>query len=118
MRLLALADVSLDSFPFSGGNTTYQSLAMGTPVVTLPGDYLRGRLSLAILCALGVTECIAMDAEDYAKIAVRLANDRDWAAYVGGRIESGAGDIFDDPVFLEEAAEFLLTAAPPESVIR
>jgi len=118
MRLLALADVSLDSFPFSGGNTTYQALAMGTPVVTLPGDYLRGRLSLAILCALGVTECIAMDAQDYAKIAVRLANDRDWAAYVGGRIEAGARDIFDDPVFLEHAAEFLLTAAPPEAVSR
>ena len=113
MRLLALADVSLDSFPFSGGNTTYQALAMGTPVVTLPGDYLRGRLSLAILCELGITECIAMDGDDYAKIAVRLATDPDWAAYIAGRIESGASDIFDDPVFLTEAAEFLLTVAPP-----
>jgi predicted O-linked N-acetylglucosamine transferase (SPINDLY family) len=113
MRLLALADVSLDSFPFSGGNTTYQALAMGTPVVTLPGDYLRGRLSLAILCELGLTDCIAMDGDDYARIAVRLATDRDWADDVARRIEAGANDIFDDPVFLGEAAEFLLTAAPP-----
>jgi predicted O-linked N-acetylglucosamine transferase (SPINDLY family) len=113
MRLLALADVSLDSFPFSGGNTTYQALAMGTPVVTLPGDYLRGRLSLAILCELGLTDCIAMDGEDYARVAVRLATDRGWADDVARRIEEGAADIFDDPVFLGEAAEFLLTAAPP-----
>ena len=48
MRLLKLADVGLDSFPFCGGTTTYQALAMGTPVVTLPGDFLRGRVSLAI----------------------------------------------------------------------
>lgn len=113
MRLLALADVSLDSFPFSGGNTTYQALAMGTPVVTLPGDYLRGRLSLAILCELGLTDCIAMDGEDYARVAVRLATDRGWADDVARRIEEGAADIFDDLVFLGEAAEFLLTAAPP-----
>jgi predicted O-linked N-acetylglucosamine transferase (SPINDLY family) len=113
MRLLALADVSLDSFPFSGGNTTYQALAVGTPVVTLPGDYLRGRLSLAILCELGVTDCIAMDGDDYAQIAVRLATDRDFSADVARRIEAAAKDIFDDPVFLEDAAGFLLTAAPP-----
>jgi predicted O-linked N-acetylglucosamine transferase (SPINDLY family) len=117
MRLLALADVSLDSFPFSGGNTTYQALAMGTPVVTLPGDYLRGRLSLAILCELGVTECVAMDGEDYAKTAVRLATDPEWMAYIARRIEAGAPDIFDDPVFLEDAAQFLLTAAPPDAEV-
>lgn len=113
MRLLALADVSLDSFPFSGGNTTYQALAMGTPVVTLPGDYLRGRLSLAILCEAGVTECIAMDADDYAEIALRLGTDKGWAKDVVRRIEAASEDIFDDPVFLYDAADFLLNAKPP-----
>jgi predicted O-linked N-acetylglucosamine transferase (SPINDLY family) len=82
-------------------------------VVTLPGDYLRGRLSLAILCELGVTDCIAMDGDDYAQIAVRLATDRDFSGDVVRRIEAAAKDIFDDPVFLEDAAGFLLKAAPP-----
>jgi protein O-GlcNAc transferase len=113
MRLLALSDVSLDSFPFSGGNTTYQALALGTPVVTLPGDYLRGRLSLAILCEAGVTECIAMDGDDYADIAIRLGTDKVWRQDVRQRIEAASEDIFDDPLFLEDAAEFLLTAQPP-----
>jgi hypothetical protein len=54
-----------------------------------------------------------MDGEDYARVAVRLATDRGWADDVARRIEEGAADIFDDPVFLGEAAEFLLTAAPP-----
>ncbi|MEM9490476.1 MAG: hypothetical protein AAGC55_15115 [Myxococcota bacterium] len=112
-RLLAFADVSLDSFPFSGGNSTYQALAMGTPVVTLPGDYLRGRLSLAILCELGLTDCVAMDIEDYARIAVRLATDARYAKGVGRRIERGAADIFDNPVFLEEAVAFLREVEPP-----
>lgn len=115
MRLLALADVSLDTFPFSGGNTTYQALAMGTPVVTLPGDFLRGRLSLAILCEAGVTDCIAMDGDDYASIAIRLGTDEAWRKDVLRRIEAGADDIFDDPLFLNDAAEFLLNAEPPKT---
>lgn len=114
MRLLALSDVSLDSFPFSGGNTTYQALAMGTPVVTLPGDYLRGRLSLAIYRRLKMTDCVARNASDYARIAVRLGTDTAFREKIGGRIEAGSDEIFDDPVFLAEAEEFLLTVEPPD----
>ena len=113
MRLLALADVSLDSFPFSGGNTTYQALAMGTPVVTLPGDYLRGRLSLAIYRQMDMTDCVAEDAADYARIAVRLGTDVAYRADIEERIAAGADGIFDDPVFLQDAGDFLMTAEPP-----
>lgn len=114
MRLLALADVSLDTFPFCGGNTTYQALAMGTPVVTLPGAFLRGRLSLAIYRHLGVMDCVAADADDYVRIAVRLGTDAAWRAGVEGRIAANLDRIFDDPVFLREAEAFLMTAEPPE----
>lgn len=114
MRLLALADVSLDSFPFSGGNTTYQALAMGTPVVTLPGDYLRGRLSLAIYRHMGMTDCVAADAAGYARIAVRLGTDAAFRSEIETRIAERADTIFDDPVFLKDAGDFLMTARPPD----
>ncbi len=113
MRLLALADVGLDSFPFCGGNTTYQALAMGTPVVTLPGKYLRGRVTLAIYRRMGVEDCGARDVGDSVRIALRLGTDREWAAKVRRRIEAGCERIFDDPVFLEEAERFLMTVEPP-----
>jgi len=112
MRLLALSDVSLDSFPFCGGNTTYQSLAMGTPVVTLPGDFLRGRLSLAIYKHLGVMDCVADDAADFARIALRLGTEEDVRAELERRISANLDNIFDDPVFLRDAVQFLMTAAP------
>ena len=38
---LASADVILDPLHFSGGNTTFEALAMGTPIVTLPGTFMR-----------------------------------------------------------------------------
>jgi len=112
MRLLALSDVSLDSFPFCGGNTTYQSLAMDTPVVTLPGDYLRGRLSLAIYKHLDVMDCIAENEEAYATIALRLGTDKDFRTSLEKRIAANLGYIFDDPIFLRDAVNFLMTAQP------
>ena len=41
LQLLALANVVLDPFPFGGGNTSFEALAVGTPIVTWPGNYLR-----------------------------------------------------------------------------
>lgn len=112
MRLLALSDVSLDSFPFCGGNTTYQSLAMGTPVVTLPGDYLRGRVSLAIYRHMDMEELIAQDVADYASIAVRLGRDPAYRQQIEHKAAANCAAIFEDPVFLRDAEEFLMSAVP------
>lgn len=112
MRLLALSDVVLDSFPFGGGNTTYQSLAMGTPLVTWPGDYLRGRFSMAIYRYMGITELIATDGDDFADIALRLGTDPTYRANVEVRLAEQCDVIFDDPIFLADAERFLMTAEP------
>jgi len=43
LNLLAAADVILDTPHFNGMNTSLESFAVGTPVVTLPGQFQRGR---------------------------------------------------------------------------
>ncbi len=112
MRLLALSDVSLDSFPFCGGNTTYQSLAIGTPMVTLPGDYLHGRLSLAIYRHMEMLDCVVKDPGDFARIALRLGTEPEFRQTIEKQIESSSDNIFDDPSFLRDAQDFLLTVEP------
>ena len=112
MNLLALADVSLDSWPFCGGNTSYQALAVGTPVVTLPGGFLRGRLTLAIYRRMGLDDLVAADPEEYIRIAVRLGTDPEWRRQVRATIAERVDGIFDDPEFLAEAERFLIEAKP------
>ncbi|MEK9677874.1 MAG: tetratricopeptide repeat protein [Rhodospirillaceae bacterium] len=75
LDLLASADVVLDTPHFCGGMTTYETLAVGTPVVTLPGDFMRGRLSLGLYRQMGFEDCIAKDATHYAELVEALVKD-------------------------------------------
>ncbi|HET6604858.1 MAG TPA: hypothetical protein VFG21_11755 [Xanthomonadaceae bacterium] len=68
-------DIALDPLPFNGGTTTCQALWQGVPVVTLPGALMPARLSLSILDAVGLPECVAADRAGYVAIAARLAAD-------------------------------------------
>lgn len=71
----ALADLALDTHHHSGGVTTVDALRVAVPVVTLPGNKPNGRTSASILAAMGATELIAKDIDDYEKLASTLATD-------------------------------------------
>ncbi len=69
-------DIALDPFPYSGGLTTLEALWMGVPVITKrDGDRFASRHSVTHLTAVGLTDCIAEDANDYVARAVALAQN-------------------------------------------
>src|SRR5262249_21199605 len=106
----AVADVLLDTFPFCGGNTSYEAFAVGTPVVTLPSRLLRGRLTQALYQQMGVLDCIASSPEDYVRIAVRLGTDALWRAEIRDRILAQSDRVFDDLSVVRELEQFLVSA--------
>lgn len=77
LALLELADVSLDPPLWSGGNTTIEALALGTPVVTLPGPFMRGRHSYAFLKQVYAEGLIAASEEDYIALAADFDRQRE-----------------------------------------
>jgi predicted O-linked N-acetylglucosamine transferase (SPINDLY family) len=107
MNVMALADVSLDTRPFGGGNTSWQAIAAGTPIVTWPGRFLRGRYTQALYRQAGATDTVVDSAQAYVEMAVRLARDRAFRAAVQARVEAGAGRIFADRTHVEGLADAL-----------
>lgn len=61
LQIVRACDVALDSHAFSGGNTSLDALIMGLPLVTSPGEFMRGRQSSAMLKALGLEHCAVAD---------------------------------------------------------
>lgn len=81
LAMVQQCDLLLDSLYFSGGNTSFEGLALGTPIVTLPGTFLRGRFTFGCYQQMGdknlLAACVAQTADDWVEKAVRLATDRD-----------------------------------------
>jgi predicted O-linked N-acetylglucosamine transferase (SPINDLY family) len=67
-------DVSLDAHPWSGYTTTFESLWMGAPLVTLRSARPSGRMSTSILTAAGLDELVAATPEQFVEIASNLAS--------------------------------------------
>jgi protein O-GlcNAc transferase len=65
--------VFLDCPAFSGYTTAWQALPGGIPIVTLEGKFLRQRLAAGLLRQIGMTDGIALSADQYVQIAARLA---------------------------------------------
>jgi len=70
-------DITLDTFPLTGGTTTVEALWMGAPVVGLKGPASFERLSFSILSNLGLGDLVADDVAEFERIALALASDRE-----------------------------------------
>ena len=99
-------DVFLDSINWSGGNSTLESLLQDLPIVTIPGPFMRGRHSMAILAMMGVTETIAESIDDYVSIAVRLARDVSWRMAVKAKMAVSKHRVYCDRACISALERF------------
>jgi predicted O-linked N-acetylglucosamine transferase (SPINDLY family) len=106
MQLLAIADVCLDTLHFNGMNSSLEALSVGTPVVTLPGRFQRGRHTQAMYRKMGILECIAHDAAQYVDIAVGLGRDKLRAQSVREKILSRNGVLYENRRVVTEFERF------------
>ncbi len=115
LRLLSLADVYLDSIGWSGGMTTLEALGCMLPVVTTPGEFMRGRHSYGCLRRIGVTDTVAQNVEDYIDIAVRLGLDEKWREGIKMKQESKLHKLYDDTDCISGLEQFYRNLAIRES---
>jgi len=96
LNLNSVSDVYLDTFEWSGCTTTFEAIACRLPMVTLPGRFLRGRHTFAILKQMEVTETIARDRAHYVEIAARLGRDPEWRKSLVQRMIAAYPRLYED----------------------
>lgn len=106
LRLNACCDIMLDPLHFGGGNTTYEALALGKPVVTWPSPFLRGRLSFAMYRQMGFTDLVAKDFDAYAALAIRLARDSDFHRHTSETILAKSEILYHDDEAVRDVEKF------------
>ena len=69
-------DCALDTFPYTGVTTSFQSYLMGVPVLTMRGFNFNSRCGESINLNLGLSKLIAKDENDYMDKAFQIQENR------------------------------------------
>ena len=110
VRAMEISEVLLDPILFGGGNTTFEALSVGAPIVTWPGPQMRSRVTYACYRQMGLDDCIAAGPESYVDLAVGLATDPKRREAVRKRILEAAPRLFENPDGVRELEEFFLAS--------
>lgn len=90
------ADALLDTIYFGGGTTILYAFGLGLPVVTMPTQHVRGRVTHAYYQLMQITDAPSADSPaHYADIAVKLANTPDYRANLEQQILTNGTRVFD-----------------------
>ncbi len=110
LQLLMLGDVMLDPIHFGGGNTSLEAFAVGLPIVTLPGEFLRSRLTYGFYQQMGLLDCVVWDAKSYVEVAYRLAHDSEWRRHIQQEIRRRDSVLYENQSAVLEIARFFQLA--------
>ncbi len=106
LSLFQIADAVLDTPVFCGGKTSLDCFSFGIPIVTLPGRFMRGRLTLAQYEEMGFLDCVAESRHDFVDIATRLANDEKWRNELKEKISLCSHVLFENMAAVRELESF------------
>lgn len=68
-------DISLDTFPYSGGTTSLESIAMCVPIITLYGSLFLSRTGYSVNMNSGLNDWCCKDEEEYIKKAIYFSSN-------------------------------------------
>ena len=71
-----LIDIALDTFPWNGVTTTFESIWMNVPVIVMDGNNFSSRCGSSIVKNLNLSNLIAKNKEEYINKAVTLAQNQ------------------------------------------
>jgi len=100
---IGLADLFIDTFPYSSGATANDVLWSGVPLLALTGTTMVSRMAGSLLHAIGLPELVAANHAEYVSKAIHYATHPDELASLRSRLAQAKdtrSGYFDTPRFV------------------
>jgi len=110
-----LADLALDTFPYTSHTTAADALWAGCPLVTRVGDTFASRVAGSVLVSAGLHDLVTDNARDFERLVIELATTPGRLNDLRRRVQEGRDTcpLFDTPRFvrnLENAYEMMFNS--------
>ena len=76
LKRIGLADIFLDTFPYTAHTTASDFIRLGVPLITLAGESFASRVAASILNEVNLNELVTKNKNDYQNIAIDIGNDK------------------------------------------
>lgn len=98
---IVLADIGLDTFPYTSHTTARDLFAVGVPLVALTGATFTSRVSASLLHFMGLDELVASNVKQWKKVNLKLAQNLAYRKKVKQRVLAAAQSsaLFDPQAF-------------------
>ena len=108
-----VADLALDTFPYTSHTTLSDALWCGCPAVGLCGRTFASRVSGSLLTTAGLPDLITEDLAAYERLALRLATEPDYREAIRARVLQArdASPLFDSLGFTRDLERLYLSVA-------
>ncbi len=106
-NLARLSNVILDTPYFGGGNSIFELMAVGTPIVSLPNEFMRTKICYACYEKMGIKGCVASNAEEYIEMTTHIATNDKYRKCIQEQILKRNEVLYEDPQVINEYAKML-----------
>ncbi|MDC1014666.1 hypothetical protein OAQ64_02995 [Candidatus Pelagibacter sp.] len=118
LDLYKSVDLALDTFPYNGVTTTFESLWMNVPVIVLKGFNFNSRCGESIIKNSKIDYLISSDIDDYIKKAVFLAHNKDKLENIKKELSEkiSPSPLFDNKKFAKNFEQSMLDVIDKENL--
>ena len=102
-----LADLFIDSFPYTAHTTCSDALWTGLPVLTRIGNSFASRVAASLLAAIDLSEMIVKTKKEYKDLAIEIANNKEKLKQIKNKLQKNilTKPLFDTKLFTKNIEE-------------
>jgi protein O-GlcNAc transferase len=108
LNLMHVSDVFLDTIHFGAGSTSFEAFAVGVPVVTLPGEFLRARGPQSAYRKMEYMDLATTTNREFVETAVRVGTDKDLQNQIRQEILARNSVLYENREFIHSLQNFFL----------